>query len=265
MKLKTSLLLLFALQTMQADVITTTFGPDDSFTPNVGWRVGEGAALGLAPDEFAVEFTPAVDAILSSVRIAVFRSIPTNGDGDLVINLSAGELPGAPIESFETTIRGPSYGQVYAFTSTRQPFLAAGHPYWLVLSSNDLVDNSFGWDFNNIGAYSQIAEWSPGLSLWDTIYNASPVFEISGTPASVSSVPEPRPVVLVGAALLGSLLLALHYRAYSPATKISITAAEERRRVRHGLLSIYHDRLNVVIRQIVVAALRGNRVVRAVS
>ena len=194
------LLLTLALKTASADTINSTFGPDDSFFTFVGYQVG---TSGIGSDvEMAVTFTPAMDYDLSQIQVAVFSTSGTTGDRDIVLNLSEGALPGTPIETFTTTVAAGGVGNIYTFNSALHPELLAGQPYWIVLSSNDLVDNFFGWDINNIGSKGLLANDSPGHSLWETFYGDSPVFDVSGQPVATATTPEPGTMLLVSSALI---------------------------------------------------------------
>ena len=194
------LFLTLPLGTASASTITSTFGPDDSFFTFVGYQVG---TSGIGSDvEMGVTFTPAMDYDLSQIRVAVFGTSGTTGDRDLVLNLSEGALPGAPVETLATTVSGGGVGNIYTFNSALHPELFAGQTYWIALSSNDLVDNFFGWDVNNIGSQGLLADDSPGHSLWESFYAASPVFDVSGEPVTNTETPEPGTMLLVSSALI---------------------------------------------------------------
>jgi hypothetical protein len=186
---KTILLFMLTLKVATAGVITSTFGPDDSFTTLGGGQIGGGAITGNNA-EMAVAFSPASDDVLTQIRVAVFSTSATTGDHDLILDLSEGPAPGAPLETFTATILdGPA--RIYTFNSLLQPSLVAGQTYWLVLGSNDLVDNFFGWNLNDIGLYSPIAGRDSALDQWEFSYSEAPAFEVSGISDSVNSVPEP--------------------------------------------------------------------------
>ncbi len=126
----------------------------------------------------------------------------TTGDRDVVLDLSEGALPAAPMETFSTTIAAGGIGRIYTFDSVLHPELLAGQPYWIIFSSNDLVDNFFGWNVNNIGSHGLLADDSPGHSLWESFYDASPAFEVSGKPVATAATPEPGTMFLVSSALI---------------------------------------------------------------
>jgi hypothetical protein len=194
------LLLTLALKAASADTITSTFGSNDSFFTFAGYQVG---TSGISSDvEMAVTFTPTMDYDLSQIRIAVFSTSGTTGDRDIVLNLSEGALPGTPMETFTTTVAAGGVGNIYTFNSALHPELLAGQPYWIVLSSNDLVDNFFGWDVNKIGSHGLLADDSPGHSLWETFSDDSPVFDVSGQPLATATIPEPGTMLLVSSALI---------------------------------------------------------------
>jgi hypothetical protein len=200
MGLKTGLILMLALQTARADVITSTFGSDDGFTTSGGYQVGGGAVDGVDA-EMAVLFTPAFDEVLTQLRVAAFCTPSTGGDHDLVLALSEGAVPEAPIETFGTSVLDGK-ARIYTFNSLLQPTLLEGQTYWIILASNDLVNNSFGWNFTATGLYSTMAERTSELSQWQLFNNESPAFEVSGQPTAIDSIPEPRTMLGVGLALV---------------------------------------------------------------
>ncbi len=195
------LFLISTLKTASASTITSTFGPDDSFFTFAGYQVGANIP-GSVGVEMAVTFTPTMDYDLSQIRVAVFSTATTTGDRDLVLDFSQGALPGNPIETFSTTLAAGGIGRIYTFNSAVHSRLLAGQTYWVALSSNDLVDNSFGWDINNTGSHGLLADDSPGNSLWESFYDASPAFEVSGQPVETAATPEPGTMFFVSSALI---------------------------------------------------------------
>jgi hypothetical protein len=180
-------------------VLYSTFGPAETFIPALGYRIGGGAAVG-SPEEVAAEFTPVTDGLLTQLLVAVYNTLSTHGDSDLVAEISMGQLPGAPIDTFSTSVAPGGTGGVYTLNSNLQPLLLAGQPYWIVLSSNDLQDNFFGWNINNIGSSSILAGRSPGQSLWKEVYNGSPAFAVLGLPVLPAPTESPVPTAPINAA-----------------------------------------------------------------
>jgi hypothetical protein len=200
MRFKTGVILAFVLRTAGAEVITSTFGPADAFVTIGGYQVGGGAITGRA-EELAVAFTPEFDAALTQIRVAVLSTSLTVGDRDLIVDLSEGPVPDAPLETFATTVLDGD-ARIYTFNSALHPMLTAGQTYWIVLTSNDLVDNFFGWNTSETWRYSTMAERTARSSQWQLFYDAPPAFDVSGRPSAIATVPEPATMLGVGLALL---------------------------------------------------------------
>jgi hypothetical protein len=110
------------------------------------------------------------------------------------VDLSEGNQPGTPIETFETRIAS-QLGEIYTFNSQLFPMLVAGQSYWITLSSNDLVNNFLGWDIGKTEETVLMAERTPGSSLWQEYYDY-PAFDVSGEPLPAAIVPEPASALL---------------------------------------------------------------------
>jgi hypothetical protein len=122
-----------------ADVIYSTFGPDDFFTWT-GWTIG-----GPQASVQALQFIPAQTAVVETIEIAGFRLA-----GGTAMNVSlaadAGNQPGAVIETVSICCFG-DIPDIQMANSVVHPPLTAGTKYWLVVSS-DAVGDHFGWARN---------------------------------------------------------------------------------------------------------------------
>jgi hypothetical protein len=207
MRPSVGLMFVLFLKTSAAEVITSTFGPGDAFTAFGGYQVASGAVTGRA-DELAVAFTPTFDAIFTQIRVAVFDTPPLNGDRDLIVDLSEGPVPGAPLETFATTVLDGD-ARIYTFNSALHPELLAGLTYWIVLGSNDLVDNSYGWNFSDTWQFFTMAEDTPRSGTWQLFSDTPPAFDVSGQGNLTEAVPEPDMMLGLGVSLL---LVGLYHR-----------------------------------------------------
>jgi hypothetical protein len=120
-----------------AAIIYSTFGPDDFYTSNSGWTIGDTRA-----SVQALQFIPAHSDVVQTIEIAAFRL--TGGTAlNVSLTADAGNQPGAVIE----TVPVCCFGDVAAIkvaNSVLRPLLTGGTKYWLVVSPV-AVGDLFGW------------------------------------------------------------------------------------------------------------------------
>jgi hypothetical protein len=103
------------------------------------------------------------------------------------------------IESFNFTNLS-SASTVYSANSLLHPLLTAGTPYWVVLTTNDLVNSGLGWNLNSLGINGFAYNAVNTVFAWQYYSDTTPAFDITG---SSTAVPEPTTMLLLGSGLLG--------------------------------------------------------------
>jgi len=235
---------------VQADVLTTTLGPGDSFDAFTGFNIDEGMA--------AMRFSVAEDSTVTGARAALFdlgsgnvsasiysQAEGTDGSGDVldfdtfttVVN-AVDPIPERPdvalvTSSSEALAANPS-GTLVSFNFGSGVDISAGVDYWLVVSG-DAAFTFLGWAQNSESILGVRGGSSDGGATWsvqnfsfshDTAFyfsNSEPQPDPIPTIGTVSEfsnfgafeitgtvIPEPASVVLMG---LGGLLMGVRRRA----------------------------------------------------
>lgn len=183
----------------RADIVFSTFGPDNSFDPNRTYEVINQPfppALVIAQ---AMAFTPLGSAFsFDRIEMAVAA---TNTIGrlpalDVSLARDAGGVPGPIIETLhisDVTVPG-----IYSATSVDQPSLKEGTRYWLIAQAD--VTTEAQWFFNSVGEVGMVATRVTPIEAWSPSEAPQGAFRIYGTPVPV---PGPTTLLLLGIGTLG--------------------------------------------------------------
>ncbi len=138
-------------------LLFSTLGPGESFTPGPGFTIGGGVLWNLSGNNgniMAVAFIPAVTARFSRADFALEHWTTTDRDLtgppelDVTLASDADGLPGGTLEAIH--IANAFGGVINAVgvlsaPSALHPALLAGTQYWLVLAPTDLLHTAFSW------------------------------------------------------------------------------------------------------------------------
>ena len=219
MKNNTSLLLFFVLSLViegtsraQSTIIANTFGPGNSFNPNVGMT----AAWHLLYEDFGQGIAAPFSVnggsyLLDSVTLALSHEYYSSTMTISIVRDNAGMPSGQVVETVTSDLASvTSDPQVVTFASSLNPVMPDGGVFWLVieppaqnLSNND--DNSiYSWYASGMLGTTAIRNFDFGTENWLPwqVYgpNLLPAFSIEG-----SAVPEPGTLslLLLGAGWVG--------------------------------------------------------------
>jgi hypothetical protein len=186
--------LLFTIPSLaRADILFSTFGPNDSyFMPGGTHLTGAGSSLGYFG--FAERFSVDTTGVVTRVEFASNFGSPRNFVVQLSVDngLPPGQShPGQLLEQF--TLTNPPTG-IVAADSVVHPTLQANELYWLaVLPGSDDTDTVWNFSDTGVGGYSDIqnapGQWGPS-----GFTSGNSAFRIDGTP----TVPEPASLALLG-------------------------------------------------------------------
>ncbi len=233
-------ILVAALPASQAGtVLFSNFGP--------GMIYGDGGFIGDAPSSLSrspqaqgMMFTPSITAQLSDIILPL---LITTGTDQFTVFLDAdnNDQPGTTLEQINVTpsLSEPQGGIVTA-TSILHPLLVAGTPYWIVVGATS-PNTEGAWYWNSVGdnpaapsgdpsgtndvrsTVGPTGPWidvAPGSTFPNPggppLVQARDTFEVDG----VSSVPEPRTVVLSAIALSALARLRARRRARTSKSRL---------------------------------------------
>ena len=124
------------------EVVFSTFSANDGFSAGV---------LGLNnATDIAVSFVPRKDFTLDSVRVAVTHVF---GPNDYIIHVtedSCGQPSATPLESLTGLFFPEGFPGIFTPNSLTNPVLAAGHTYWIWLTSNATDPFALNWHQNEL-------------------------------------------------------------------------------------------------------------------
>jgi hypothetical protein len=183
-------------------ILTSTFGPGDTFLNGPPYIIGNA----VFQAEIAAPFTPGITANLDTIRVAVSFTTGIN-DFTVYIAPDIGDQPGAPLESF-TGLRFDAVPGILTLNSVLHPVLRAGSPYLVVVTAPDLVNSQGGWHINDQGFNGLFARNFFGNFAWVQDTSPTPAFDVSG-----SLVPEPSTFLSTfGGLLIGAVSRQLYVK-----------------------------------------------------
>jgi hypothetical protein len=167
----------------QSVTISSTFGPNGTFNPTIGWGV-------LGPTQMAYPFTVPSGAnyAFQSASLGLTVGIGTTNSVTISLAADGGGVPGSLLETF--TVNGalqtaPNTTLPVTVISSLQPFLTANSVYWLIISAVN-VGNGVNWQTANIlttpdlqaSRASPTSPWTASPLLYG--YNNPGAFSVSG-------------------------------------------------------------------------------------
>jgi hypothetical protein len=196
-----SILAFAAPSVAEAGTVFTNFGPALSYDINSGNPVGN--AFDGNDYAQANSFLPAFGGSLQSLRIALSCAFSCPDAVGVSLTADSADQPGLVLESF--VVAGGALGPIginnppLFLLSVLHPSLTAGTRYWVSVGAG--LTDTVAWNLNATGELSDQAISSDNGATW---------FSPSGnTPGAleVDAVPEPGSFLLVGGALLLSLVV----------------------------------------------------------
>lgn len=178
---------------------TYSFGPiypvENYFTSSVG-----------SNKQHADQFIPTVDVNLAQIDVAVQDVFQVNKVDFYITSDSLG-APGSILESFSlegAMARANTPNAFVTATSTVNPVLRAGIPYWLVVvAPENLVQIAYFMNDQNIfGQHAVRQNGGP----WEVSREVQGVFRITGDAVNANAVPEPTTMLLFGTGMVGAVL-----------------------------------------------------------
>lgn len=140
--------------------VYSTFNSDTSNTYDCcsGWTVSARDSVLAMRQAVAMPFTPAADANVTKIGVAVGYVTGVNGVSVALYSDSAG-LPGEVIERFKVSGL-PTFGECCVTESVHLKGVpvAAGTQYWVVVKTGKIGDATWSaWNFNSISAVGPFA------------------------------------------------------------------------------------------------------------
>ena len=186
-------------------VIFSNYGPNDVLSEGV---FGIGGQLSEGPYYRAMSFTPAVECLLETLRLALGASPGNLGPRELDVALASDQagVPGAVLETYHLSdLSAPS---VYPFVglvvhSSLYPLLSAGQRYWITVQATFPNQTSAGW-WINVQSQQGLMGWHAGVGTrWVTGTDPMGAFVVKGIPTG-TAVPT-RVIGLSGSLAFGSV------------------------------------------------------------
>jgi hypothetical protein len=168
--------------------IFTTFGTGNSYSLNTSFVIGAGiGSSGIPPappvqQSVAAAFIPTETLFLNTVQIAVSYQ---GGPNELTVYVASGQTqPEQPLETFTFTnvSGGPLTPVILTATSTLHPELKIANRFWVVVTTQNLGNSWFGWQFS-----SPVVSGTSGSNIANGPWNVLnccvlPAFLVTGIP-----------------------------------------------------------------------------------
>jgi hypothetical protein len=184
---------------VRADVVFSTFGPNNSFDPTRAYAIVNQPF----PPTLVIDQAMAFTALGSSysldrleVAVAATNSIDRLPALDLSLANDAGGIPGQIIENLH--IRDVTLPGIYSGNSVDNPTLKEGTRYWLVAQAD--ATTAAQWFFNSVGQIGAVATRVSSIDGWSPAEAPQGAFRIYGT---ALPVPEPATLLLLAIGTLG--------------------------------------------------------------
>ncbi len=170
--------LLWGATAVNADVISSNFGPGDDYGWGSGWSVGLGFPLYEVGEPFRVSDQ---SYTLDTIELAIAR---VDGDNHFFLYLMTDDKgkPGTVIEAFQVVGEMPLNNKEnppVVVESVQHPVLQKGARYWVVAAST--VETFAVWSLNStgdIGPHGQRADRGE----WKISNTTRCAFRVTGTP-----------------------------------------------------------------------------------
>ena len=178
----------------EASTIFTNYGPGGTYLAGNG--------LGTSSPT-ASSFTPTMDALLTSISLALEKNGPTQF-ANIYLMADSGGVPGIVLESFLNVAVTSEFDVITSppvtVTSTLMPALSAGTLYWVGVQQAAGSTNVF-WDQNSTGDTGRAFSTGTIAGPWTaTPLNLAGAFSVDGQAAAV---PEPGSLLLLGSGAAG--------------------------------------------------------------
>jgi hypothetical protein len=152
-----------------AFTLFSDFGAGHAYDCCVGWTVA-GPASGPGLFSAALPFTPAVDARVTQIDVAVSNAGGANGPLTIQLAADDGGVPGAVYGTWTVFSGVPVFGtccQIETIHVSPSLPVGQGRQYWVVASTSG-SDTWDAWNWNSVGAtgtelYNQGSGWLANL------------------------------------------------------------------------------------------------------
>jgi len=123
--------------------------PNNAYNCCVGWTISGPTSPVGATFADAMPFTPASNATVKKIVVAVGYVVGVNG-AQVSLNADAGGLPGAVIKKFKIS-NLPTFGTCCAVESKKVNVpVTGGTQYWIVVQTNKKTSSTWdAWNWNN--------------------------------------------------------------------------------------------------------------------
>ena len=179
-----------------AGTLVSTLGTGGTYNTSLGLEIDGNEAIGNS-------FTLDSPATVTDAVLALGFADGVNNPLSVYIESDNSGLPGGILATLtqDGTISATNTGGLVTFDCSGVSCDLAAGTYWLVAANSD-PNSIYGWFFNNVDAPPNIAFKYVGGD-WGHLPGTEEAFQINGTPAEGSAVPEPSSFLLFGSGLAG--------------------------------------------------------------